>query len=509
MTFGPEVAVDATARRSPASTDGRYLRITARFTRGHDGRVAGPVRPDRRPCRRSSQRRSPTSGGSSTSTGRRSSCRRRHRRRRRSSRPTTASYTFELTVTDSAGPDRHRRGHRARSTNLDPAVEAEVGVGLRPRRHARQRLVHRPGLARHPLRDVRLGRRHARRGRGRHGPGDGLGDVLRLARVRDRAGSFHVTVTLTDDDGGSDDGRPRPGQRRRAGRRLGQQPRRGEDVRVDRQRRLDHRPGPLQQRGQDRRHPAEVDHRPDRVRRRRSQVQGPHTVTPVQSNVQTDSGRTTTWPTTPRAGPSRPGRAPPTSTTPPSASSGPVGRRQHDPARRRPLRALLGQAQRLVDRGPGHAGRRPARSSCPGPGRRSSRTTTACCCSRARSANEGDQRLRLELEVPRRPLRAVRRGQPVGQQQQVLLRRSTATRSACPGSEPDACAAPTAAGRTRPISGPLLVPGLELSLAADPRGDAARRRHRLRPRGLATTDSLLIVPGPARARERRHRRRRP
>ena len=87
-TFGPEVAV-TDGEEISGLANGRYLRVTARFTRATAGE--SPVLFDlTSPMPATAPTRSPTSGGSSTSMARPSSCRRQPRRRRRSSRPTTA-----------------------------------------------------------------------------------------------------------------------------------------------------------------------------------------------------------------------------------------------------------------------------------------------------------------------------------------------------------------------------------------------------------------------------------
>ena len=154
VTFGPEVAV-TDGDEIVGLADGRYLRVTASFTRATTGE--SPVLFDLTIAHAGDRANTlayqwrlvdidgpPVFLSSSTSPTPSFVA------------PDDGTYTFELTVTDSAGLSDTDEV-TVHITNLDPAVEAEVELGVRARRHARQRLVHRPGLARHPLRHSRLG----------------------------------------------------------------------------------------------------------------------------------------------------------------------------------------------------------------------------------------------------------------------------------------------------------------------------------------------------------------
>ncbi len=141
--------------------------------------VARPPAPTSSP----SPARSPTPGASTSPAGPAGlPVLAHHGAARRSSRPTTARYVFELTVTDGTGGTATDRGRR-RGQQRRPDARADPRRLLRRRRHPGQRDPHRRGLARHPHRHRRLGRRHHRRPVDVTTAGARVGHVLRLPRL--------------------------------------------------------------------------------------------------------------------------------------------------------------------------------------------------------------------------------------------------------------------------------------------------------------------------------------
>ena len=414
-TFGPEVAVTAGEEISGLA-DGRYLRVTARFTRSTAGE--SPVLFDLTVAHAGDRANTlayqwrlvdidgpPVFLSSATSPTPSFVA------------PDDASYTFELTVTDSAGLSDTDEVTVA-VTNLDPTVEAEIGSAFARSVTLVNASFTDPGWLDVHSASFNWGDGTAVEPMAVTAQGTGWGSFFG-SHVYASAGSYHVTVTLTDDDGGS------------ATVDLGQVSV-AEPVAVWANSKTAAKTfdwtgggGSITGRVHSNREVKIAGTLPKSIIGPTEYVttitvSGPHTVTPVQSTVQPYPGHL--QPRRLRAG--RQGRHPGRcGVLQPHLElrERPLGRRQPDPARRRPLRAVLDQGQRLVDRRPSH----PRRNGLDRAVRLASRLRALprrAAPARRRQRQQGHQRLGIKLEVPRRPVRRSRRDQPVRQQQQVLLR---------------------------------------------------------------------------------------
>ncbi len=198
-TFGPEVAVTAGEEISGLA-DGRYLRITARFTRSTAGE--SPVLFDLTVAHVGDRANTlayqwrlvdidgpPVFLSSATSPTPSFVA------------PDDASYTFELTVTDSAGLSDTDEVTVA-VTNLDPTVEAEIGSAFARSVTLVNASFTDPGWLDVHSASFNWGDGTAVEPMAVTAQGTGWGSFFG-SHVYASAGSYHVTVTLTDDDGGS------------------------------------------------------------------------------------------------------------------------------------------------------------------------------------------------------------------------------------------------------------------------------------------------------------------
>ncbi|HET9347339.1 MAG TPA: RHS repeat-associated core domain-containing protein [Candidatus Limnocylindrales bacterium] len=200
VTFGPEVAVSDAEEISGLDT-GRYLRITARFTRATSGE--SPVlfdltvahAGDRANTLAYSWRLVDIDGPPiflSSATSPTPSF----------VAPDDGSYTFELTVTDSAGlsdTDEVTVG----VTNLDPAVEADIGSAFARGVTLVNASFTDPGWLDTHSATFNWGDGSPVEAVSVTAQGTGWGSFFG-SHVYAAAGTFTVSLTLTDDDGGSD-----------------------------------------------------------------------------------------------------------------------------------------------------------------------------------------------------------------------------------------------------------------------------------------------------------------
>ncbi len=198
-TFGPEVAVTAGEEISGLAA-GRYLRITARFTRSTTGE--SPVLFDLTVAHVGDRANTlayqwrlvdidgpPVFLSSATSPTPSFVA------------PDDASYTFELTVTDSAGLSDTDEVTVA-VTNLDPTVDAEIGSAFARSVTLVNASFTDPGWLDVHSASFNWGDGTAVEPMAVTAQGTGWGSFFG-SHVYASAGGYHVTVTLTDDDGGS------------------------------------------------------------------------------------------------------------------------------------------------------------------------------------------------------------------------------------------------------------------------------------------------------------------
>jgi RHS repeat-associated protein/uncharacterized repeat protein (TIGR01451 family) len=198
-TFGPEVAVTAGEEISGLA-NGRYLRVTARFTRSTAGE--SPVLFDLTVAHAGDRANSlayqwrlvdidgpPVFLSSATSPTPSFVA------------PDDASYTFELTVTDSSGLSDTDEVTVAVS-NLNPAVQAEIGSAFARGVTLVNASFIDPGWLDVHVASFNWGDGTTVEPMAVTAQGTGWGSFFG-SHVYAAAGNYHVTVTLTDDDGGS------------------------------------------------------------------------------------------------------------------------------------------------------------------------------------------------------------------------------------------------------------------------------------------------------------------
>jgi RHS repeat-associated protein/uncharacterized repeat protein (TIGR01451 family) len=200
VTFGPEVTVTDEEEISGLA-NGRYLRVTARFTRATTGE--SPVLFDLTVAHAGDRANTlayqwrlvdidgpPVFLSSATSATPSFVA------------PDDATYTFELTVTDSAGLSDTDEV-TVTVNNLDPAVEAEIGSAFARGVTLVNASFTDPGWLDVHSATFDWGDGTAVEPMAVTAQGTGWGSFFG-SHVYASAGNYHVIVTLTDDDGGSD-----------------------------------------------------------------------------------------------------------------------------------------------------------------------------------------------------------------------------------------------------------------------------------------------------------------